>query len=82
MQTSRKKHLELVAKCLAEVLDIDSVELTEASSAEDFEDWDSVNHVRLLISLERRLGIQFTSSEVGVVGNVGELIDLIDKRTR
>lgn len=82
MQTSREDSLELIATCLAEVLDVETVTLTEASSAEDFEDWDSVNHVRLLILLETRLGIEFSSSEVGMVGNVGELIDLIETRPR
>lgn len=66
-----------VARHLREVLDLDEVTLKESSSAEDFPDWDSINHVRLLIRIEQDLGFQFNTDEVGIVKTVGELVDLI-----
>ena len=43
-------------------------------------DWDSINHVKLLIALESDLGFRFETDEVGGLHNVGELIDLIQKK--
>jgi acyl carrier protein len=62
---------------LSEVLDNDSLKLTEATTADTVEDWDSINHVRLLIGIESDMGIQFETDEVSSVKNVGGLIDLI-----
>jgi acyl carrier protein len=77
LHMTRAEILERVSLLLGDVLDLEDVKLTEASTASDFEDWDSVNHVRLLIRVEQELGFQFNSDEVGMVENVGELVTLI-----
>lgn len=77
---TRPEILAKVSALLGDVLDLEDVQLTEASTAEDFEEWDSVNHVRLLIRIEQELGFQFNADEVGMVDNVGELVSLIEKR--
>lgn len=77
---TRTEILESVSGHLADVLDLDDVKLTEASTAEDFEEWDSVNHVRLLIRIEQGFGFEFKTNEVGMVENVGQLIDLIQAK--
>lgn len=74
---TRSEILDRIAQHLGEVLDLEDVKLTEASTAEDFEEWDSVNHVRLLIRIEQDLGFQFNTDDVGMVETVGQLIDLI-----
>ena len=74
---TRTEILDRVAQHLSDVLDLDDVKLTEASTAEDFEEWDSINHVRLLIRIEQDLGFEFNTSDVGMVENVGQLVDLI-----
>ena len=77
---TRAEILERIAQHLADVLDLDSVNLTEASTAEDYEEWDSVNHVRLLIRIEQDLGFEFNTSDVGMVENVGQLADLVEAK--
>ena len=77
---TRQEILERVAQHLGEVLDLEGLKLTETSTAEDFEDWDSVNHVRLLIRIEQDLGFQFSTDDVSMVKNVGQLVDLIAAR--
>lgn len=74
---TRTEILERVSQHLGEVLDLESVKLTESSTADNFEDWDSVNHVRLLIRIEQDMGFQFNTDEVGIVETVGQLVDLI-----
>ena len=77
---TRNDILDRVAQHLSDVLDLEDVKLTEASTAEDFEEWDSVNHVRLLIRIEQDLGFEFNTSEVGMIENVGQLVNLIETK--
>ena len=77
---TRAEILERIAQHLADVLDLDTVNLTEASTAEDYEEWDSVNHVRLLIRIEQDLGFEFDTNEVGMMENVGQLADLVEAK--
>lgn len=79
---TEKDILNLIAEKLSDILEIDDLIVTRDSSADDFEDWDSINHVRLLISIETALNISFKSGEVGMIENVGALADLIASKTK
>jgi acyl carrier protein len=77
---TRADLLAKVRDILAEVIDDDSLQLSETSTAEDVADWDSINHVKLLIGLESDLGFRFETDEVTGLSNVGELINVIEKK--
>jgi len=77
---TRAELLGTIRDVLADVLDNDSLQLTESSTADQVEDWDSINQVKLLIGLEKELGIRFASSEVEGLKNVGALIDVLEKK--
>jgi acyl carrier protein len=64
-----------------EVFDEDSIIVTPELSAKDVEGWDSLNHIRLMLTIERAFKIKFSTSEVGKLENVGELVALIEART-
>jgi len=72
--------LTTIRDILADVIEDDSLQLSERTTAEDVADWDSINHVKLLIALESELGFRFDTDEVDGLQNVGELIDLIQKK--
>lgn len=65
---------------LADLLDDPALTLADSTVASDHADWDSTNHVRLLIALEQELGFRFTSQEVESVSNVGQLVDLVQRK--
>jgi acyl carrier protein len=60
----------------------DHLTISPQTSAEDFESWDSLTHVTLMVHVERTFDIQFTSSEIAAWKNVGELLQLIETRLR
>jgi acyl carrier protein len=80
VHASREELLTAIRDILADLLDNDSLHLTETTVAEDVEDWDSINHVKLLIALESRMGFRFSANEVEGLKNVGQLIDLIQRK--
>ena len=79
-EPTRQQLLITVRDILADVLDNESLQLTEASTAEDVADWDSISQVKLLIGLENELNFRFSSQEVEGLKNVGALIDLIERK--
>jgi acyl carrier protein len=60
-----------------EIFDDESLEIHDAMTAADVDEWDSLNHINLIISVERSFGVKFTTTEVGNLANVGEFIALL-----
>lgn len=58
----------------------DTLTLTPETSGKDFEAWDSLTHVTVMVHVERAFHIQFTSSEISGWENAGQLAHLIDSR--
>jgi acyl carrier protein len=64
-----------------DVFDDDSIVIRPDLSARDVPAWDSLTHIRMVVSCERLFKIKFTISEVGSLKNVGDLTELILKKT-
>ena len=60
-----------------DVLEQDDLVLTNELSADDIENWDSLSHVRLIVSIEQELNIKFDISEVSSAKNVGDMVEQI-----
>ncbi len=58
-------------------LDNESLILTEATTANDVEGWDSITHVLIVVAVEKRFRVKFTAGEIQRLNNVGELASLI-----
>jgi acyl carrier protein len=67
---------------MRDVLDDDNIELTEATTAQDVQGWDSMSHIRLIVSIENRFKIKFTNAEVERLKNVGDLLKAINSKIR
>ncbi|MGD0482234.1 MAG: acyl carrier protein [Terracidiphilus sp.] len=63
-----------------DVFDEDSMTITPELSAKDVAGWDSLTHIRLLLSVEKAFKIKFSTSEIGKLKNVGDLVTLIQAR--
>jgi acyl carrier protein len=60
-----------------DVFDDESLILKPEITADDVDGWDSLTHIRLVISVEKAFGLKFSASEVGKLKNVGEFVELI-----
>jgi acyl carrier protein len=63
-----------------DVFDEDSIQLSPELSAKDVDGWDSLTHIRLLLTVEKAFKIKFSTSEIGKLENVGDLVALIKAR--
>jgi len=60
---------------------LEKVNVTPELSAKDVEEWDSLLHISLILAVEKEFGIRFRMGEVEATRNVGELADLIVRRS-
>ena len=80
MQPTKAEVMEALTEVFREVLDEPSLTLREETTADDVESWDSLNHIDLIVGIERKFRIKFTTREVTSLKNVGELAALtLDK---
>lgn len=68
---------EKLNEIFVDVLDLDEVELTDETSANDIEEWDSLSHIQLIVAIEKEFKVKFTSKEIMSWKNVGEMVDCI-----
>lgn len=69
-----------LAKIFEDVFDEDSIKVTPELSAKDVDGWDSLTHIRLILTVEKAFKIKFSTSEIGKLENVGDLVALIKAR--
>lgn len=63
-----------------DVFDDDSIVVNDNTTAADIEDWDSLEHINLMVAIEKDFGMKFSMAEVTGLKNVGEMVDVILKR--
>ncbi len=64
-----------------DVLDDDSLQLMPDLTAKDVDGWDSMAHIRVLLSVEQAFRVKFTTAEVGKLERIGDLASLIQSRS-
>ena len=62
------------------VFDNEALKIDAHTSAQDVDEWDSLSHIRLIISIEKALTLRFSAGEIADLKNVGEMAQLILKK--
>jgi acyl carrier protein len=69
--------LSRLTNIVRDVFDRDDIVLTSETTADDVPDWDSVNHINVIVAAEMRFGIKFQAAETEEMRDVGGFIELI-----
>ena len=72
--------LENLTPVFRQVFDDDSIELRREMTSDDIDDWDSLTHMNLVIAMELQFKVKFALGELQTLKNVGEMLDLINKK--
>ena len=70
-----------LTKIFREVFDDDDIVAVPDLSAETVDEWDSLSHIRLMVTVEEQFKISFTTAEINSFKNVGELVAAIQIKT-
>ena len=69
-----------LSEVFARVFDDDSIKVSPELSAKDVDGWDSLTHIRLILTIEKKFKIKFSTSEIGKLKNLGDLVKLIKEK--
>lgn len=72
---------EKLNQIFAKVFDNDSLTILPHMTANDVDGWDSMSHLKLIVTVEKEFGIKISGSEVMRLKNVGDLLNLINSKT-
>ena len=63
-----------------DVFEDDDLVISRATTAADVAGWDSLQHVTLILQVERQFGFRLSSAEVADLKSVGDLLDIVQRR--
>lgn len=72
-----QKILDAITPIFRDVFDEPSLILTESTSANDVKNWDSLNHITLIVELEDLSGMSLSTDELVNLKNVGDFVQLL-----
>lgn len=72
---------ERLTPLLRDVFDDDNLVATPELTARQVNGWDSLGNVRLFLEIETAFSVRFSATEISSLKNVGQLADLIAKKT-
>ena len=74
---TRENVLEQVQDILKDIFDDEDIVVTNDTVADDIEDWDSLEHINVITSMEKHFKVKFAMNEVTGFKNVGNMVDVI-----
>lgn len=77
--TEREIYVKL-QEIFRDIFDDESIIITSRTTADDIEEWDSIEHINLIGAVEDEFGIKFKMREVSGMKNVGEMAEIIKSR--
>ena len=78
---TRDEVKDRLEKVFREVFDDESIVITDETSADDIDAWDSLTHVELIVAVEEEFDMKLSAKEIVRLKNVGEFINLIHSKS-
>lgn len=73
--------LDRVQQIFRDVFDRPVLVISRQTTAKDIEDWDSLAHINLVVAIEKSFRIKFALGELQSLRDVGDMMDLIIRKT-
>lgn len=73
---------EKVQEIFRDIFDNRELAINDITNSSDIEEWDSLNNVNLIVSMEKEFKVKFALSELINLNNVGEMIYLIERKIK
>lgn len=77
---TKQEVLDKLNEIFRDEFDDESIQVTEGTTANDIDGWDSLAHISLLAAIEDEFNMKFTMGEVTGMKNVGEMTDIVLSR--
>ncbi len=74
---TREDVYERLNMVFREVFDDESISVNDETTSDDIDDWDSFEHINLIVAVEDEFGMKIPMGKVVTMKNVGEMVDII-----
>ena len=74
---TREEAYERLTKVFRDVFDAEDIVLCDETTSDDIEDWDSFEHINLVVAVEDEFSFKIPMGKVITMKNVGEMVDII-----
>ena len=75
-----EKIYETLNEIFQDVFDDEDIVVDAGTNSDTIEDWDSLEHINLVVAIEKAFGLRFSMDEVTGMKNVGEMVEIIKAR--
>ncbi len=75
-----EKIYEILNEIFRDVFDDEDIVVDAGTNSDTIEDWDSLEHINLVVAIEKAFGLKFSMDEVTGMKNVGEMVEIIKAR--
>lgn len=82
MPSSKGTQTDGVAGIVAQIMGVPPDRVTEASSPDTIEKWDSLQHMKLILAVEEAFGVQFSDQEIVSIKDVRSINALLTRKLR
>lgn len=74
----RTEILQKLQTVYRDILDDENIVVTEETTADDIEEWDSITHVQIVAEIQKVFGVKFSAKEMLLWENVGDIVDALE----
>jgi acyl carrier protein len=72
--------VERVGKSFAEAFGVPAASITEKTTPQEVQKWDSIGHMNLVAAMEAEFGLQFEVDEIMEMATVAKILEILAKR--
>ena len=69
-----------IKKVILNVLELDDFDMKDETTADQVPGWDSLNHINVILAIEKEYNLKFKGLEILRIKNIGELQQLINSK--
>ena len=73
--SQKKQILIKLQNIFRAIFDDDSIKLNSNTTAEDIEEWDSLNQIRIILACEKEFSVKLNPREINDFVNIGEMVE-------
>ena len=77
---TREELFDRIQDIFRDIFDEDDMIIEDKTSSDDIEEWDSLNYVNIISTIEREFEIRFTLREIQALKDVGAIVDLMQEK--
>jgi acyl carrier protein len=71
---------EKIQTIFRNVFDNPELNIERSTNSSSIEDWDSLNHINLVVAIEKEFKTRFDLKDIQSLKDVGEMTDLVEKK--